>query len=244
MEPSLPPVDMCKRQAEWLAPARATVLRRASVARRQRVLEIGAGSGAVSDELARRCAGFVAALDRSSAAIAQIASKRPNLYRLCGLAERLPFADRSFDLVFFQLALMWMDATLAIAEAVRVLAPGGALVAIEPDYGGMIEHPPAIESRELWISGLRRANADPFIGRKLPALLESHGLHPRMDLFSELRPAAPERLDLLEGLPLTAQERDELARIRCADAGATGQGESVLAYLPFLLVTATRVHDC
>ncbi len=64
----------------------------------------------------------------------------------------------------------------AIKEIYRVLQPKGMLVAIEPDYGGMIEYPPEIATGDLWIAALSRAGADPCIGRKLPSILHTNRL--------------------------------------------------------------------
>ncbi|HLA84582.1 MAG TPA: hypothetical protein VJL29_07290, partial [Thermoguttaceae bacterium] len=62
--PSLPSTALLRQQAEWLAPARSRLLRRAGIARCRRVLDLGCGVGAVTAELARRTSGFVVALDR------------------------------------------------------------------------------------------------------------------------------------------------------------------------------------
>jgi len=51
-----------------------------------------------------------------------------------GAAERLPFADATFDLVTCQTVLMHIaDVAVALTEMVRVLAPGGLLLAAEPN---------------------------------------------------------------------------------------------------------------
>jgi hypothetical protein len=140
--------------------------------------------------------------------------------------------------VFCQLALLWMPLEATLAEVRRVLQPGGVLLAIEPDYGGMIEHPPELGTRELWIAGLQRAGADPLVGRKLPGLLAGHGFAVRVELMSELAPPAPQRFDLLHGLPLTNGERRQVDAIQRISAGLASPGQQV-AHLPFMLVTAT-----
>jgi hypothetical protein len=108
------------------------------------------------------------------------------------------------------------------------LAPGGALVALEPDYGGLIEHPPAAVTRELWLTALTRAGADPLIGRRLPDQLRALGLRVSVGLLDQLQPPAPERLAFLRDLPLSADERTKLEQA----APAT------LAHLPVFIVFA------
>ena len=56
-------------------------------------------------------------------------SKKKEVYTICGDIESLPFADKSFDLVFSSLALQWCnDVGAALQEFRRVLKPGGLLV--------------------------------------------------------------------------------------------------------------------
>jgi SAM-dependent methyltransferase len=234
----LPPLRLIQEQATWLAPARSWLLQRANVARRRALLDLGCGFGVVSQELASLSRGRVVALDHSLPALLAA----PVLLRAsppaCADSARLPFADASFDLVFCQLALLWMPLEATLAEVRRVLQPGGVLLAIEPDYGGMIEQPPELATRELWMAGLQRAGADPLVGRKLPGLLAGRGFAVRVELMSELAPPAPQRFDLLDGLPLTSSERRQVAAIQRASAGLASPWQQV-AHLPFMLVTAT-----
>jgi len=232
----LPSRNLLERQAAWLAPARARLLRRANVARRRRVLDLACAGGAVTEELVRRSGGGVVALDRDQNAFAAHPRQFRGATVICGDAERLPFADGTFDLVFCQFALMWLDVSAALREIGRVLAPGGALVALEPDYGGMIEHPPEIAVGALWLAALERAGADPCVGRKLPALLAAAGFEVRVDLLDRLEPPSPLRFDLLSELPLTEAERAALDRARRADASL--EGVPRVAHLPMFLVTA------
>ncbi|MDP2809076.1 MAG: methyltransferase domain-containing protein [Rhodocyclaceae bacterium] len=46
---------------------------------------------------------------------------------VCADIEALPFADATFDLYWSSLTFQWCDARLGLAEAARVLAPGGRL---------------------------------------------------------------------------------------------------------------------
>ena len=237
-DPSLPSQELLDQQAAWLAPARARLLRRIRIAGRRRVLDLASGGGAVTGELVRRSGGPVVALDRSRRALAADAKPFDGAARLCGDAARLPFADGSFDLVFCQFALLWLDLPAVVGEVARVLQPGGALVALEPDYGGMIEHPPPIATRQLWVSGLRRAGAEPQVGRKLPGLLAAAGFEVRVDLLDRLTPPSSARFDLLRDLPLDENERRALGQIEQADAACEDPGRVV--HLPIFLVTATR----
>jgi len=201
---SLPPRGLASALCGWLAGPRGRLLRRAQIGLRRQVLEVGCGHGHVTAELARRCAGSVVAVDRDPAA----AKRQSACYHLLAAdAQALPFTAATFDLVFCQNVLMWVaDLQTAIAECVRVLEPGGELVAIEPDYGGMMEYPENIALRDVWTSALIRARADPFVGRKLPVLCEAAGLEVQVELQNLPQPATPHAVDLLRDLPLAEHE--------------------------------------
>ena len=233
---SLPPPRLLQQQAAWLAPARARLFRGVHVARRRRVLDLACGHGAVTGELVRRCGGLVVALDRDDQALVENCQPFAGAARVRGDAAGLPFADDSFDMVFCQLALMWLDAPSVLREIRRVLQSGGVLVAVEPDYGGMIEHPPELATREIWLAALSRAGADPQMGRKLPGLLAAAGFEVRVDLLDRLGPPSRTRFDLLRGLPLSPQEQETLRRIEDSEAARTDPG--LVVHLPMFLITA------
>jgi SAM-dependent methyltransferase len=95
-------------------------------------IELGCGTAYVSAWLARRGARVVG-IDASPA---QLATAR-RLQREHGLAfplieadaERLPSRDRSFDLAISEYgACLWADPDQWVAEAARVLRPGGELI--------------------------------------------------------------------------------------------------------------------
>jgi len=95
-------------------------------------IELGCGTGYVSGWLARRGAAAVG-LDNS---INQLRTARrlgvthaSNVRWVHGNAERLPFADESFDFAVTEYgAVTWVDPQRWVPEAARVLRSGGRLV--------------------------------------------------------------------------------------------------------------------
>lgn len=235
----IPSPKLLKEQARWLAPARARLLRRAEIAKRQRVLDLGAAFGIVSEELKRRCGGCAVAFDSSLNVLKTASRQLPQIPCVCGEAENLPFLNHSFDLIFSQCSLMWMNIDNVIPELYRILKSGGILTAIEPDYGGMIEYPATIATRELWIAGLTRAGAEPFAGRKLTHLLAAHEFKVSVEFLPELHPPSAKRFELLRGLPLETDELVKLDNIEQADRALT-ESHVKIVHLPFFLIKATR----
>jgi SAM-dependent methyltransferase len=145
----------------------------------------------------------------------------------------------SFDLVFAHNTLLWVrHLAAAVGEAVRVLAPGGALVAVEPDYGGMMEYPD-LGLRQLWLNALSRCGAEPLVGRRLPELCERAGLEVWVELAHVPRTAEAEAVGLLEGLDLTDDERRQVATDRQRIA-STPDTWSPFLHVPYFLVVAEK----
>ncbi|MGA2059505.1 MAG: class I SAM-dependent methyltransferase [Thermoguttaceae bacterium] len=235
----LPSAELLRQQAEWLAPARARALRRAGIAKRRKVLDLACGFGAVTDELLRRSGGEVVALDCRQNAMVSDPQSFAGASRVCGDALHLPFADGAFDLVFCQFTFLWINARSAVKEIHRVLQPRGVLVAIEPDYGGMMEYPQEIATRDLWISALTRAGADPCIGRKLSSIMRQTDWKLEVDLLDRLMPPSPTRFELLEELPLINEEKTTLSRIKAADA--TMAASAKVVHLPMFIIIGERM---
>jgi ubiquinone/menaquinone biosynthesis C-methylase UbiE len=135
-----------------------------------RSLEIGSGTGYFTLNLLR--AGVISHATCSDISAGMLVALQANAERL-GLsvhtepadAERLPFADESFDLVFGHAVLHHIpDLARAFAEFERVLAPGGTLLfAGEPSRHGdrLARVPKRLASRlaPLWRRALGVARA-------------------------------------------------------------------------------------
>jgi arsenite methyltransferase len=122
-----------------------------------RVLDVAAGRGDGALELAARFGCEVVGLDygqRNVEAAKYRAGERGLADRVsfyCGDAERLPFADASFDAIVCECALCtFPDKPAAVAEFARVLKPGGRVGVSDLTRNGPL--PRELEGVAAWIA--------------------------------------------------------------------------------------------
>ncbi|MBP1180091.1 class I SAM-dependent methyltransferase [Methylobacterium sp. PvR107] len=118
-----------------------------------RVLDLGCGGGHVAFAAAAAGAA-VTAYDLSDAMLAAVAAEAarrglPRIETRQGAAEILPFPEASFDAVLTRYsAHHWRDVPAALAQARRVLKPGGLLVVcdiVSPEEPLLDTHLQAVE---------------------------------------------------------------------------------------------------
>jgi arsenite methyltransferase len=150
----------------------------------ERVLDIGSGPGFLAVEMAADVGpdGRVDGVDPSESMLALARRREPT-----GTAEfregdalALPFEDESFDVtVSTQVYEYIADMPAALAEARRVLRPGGRLVILDTDWDSIVWHS---SDRDRMLRVLEAWNAhlaDPYLPRRLPGLLTTAGLQLR-----------------------------------------------------------------
>ena len=102
-----------------------------------RVLDVGCGTGFATEGLLRET-DHVHGLDQSphqlSRAFEKFGRRGPVQFSL-GDAERLPFADDTFDIVWSSGSIeYWPNPVTALRELRRVGKPGGQVLVVGPDY--------------------------------------------------------------------------------------------------------------
>ena len=103
----------------------------------QSVVDVGAGTGALTTELVER--GLrVAAVDPSPQFVDAVHDRLPGVDAQVGPAEELPWDDESFDASLAQLVVAFMrDAPAGLREMRRVVKPGGTIAVCMWDRHGM-----------------------------------------------------------------------------------------------------------
>ncbi len=149
------------------------------------VVDVGAGSGLMTVEMARRVSpgGRVFAVDASALMLARArmlasaAGVGPIVDCRVADGRKLPFGPAAFDAASCHWVLAHVDGAAAVvAEMARVTRRGGRVLCVEIDWDSAMVHPgdPALGRRIL------RHNADRCVdggvGRKLPAMMEQSGL--------------------------------------------------------------------
>ena len=151
----------------------------------EHVVDFGMGPGHLSTELAGIVgpSGRVIGIDVNAdfvtmsrgTAAAQGLSDRTE-FHVVAAGERWPLADASVDRVIFKNVLEYVPSVAqSLAEALRVLRPGGVVKVSDSDWGFVIAEPlTAAEVGELYTAA-GGAFKDPNIGRHLPAALRAAG---------------------------------------------------------------------
>jgi len=156
-----------------------------------RALDVGCGTGQSAVAL-RAIAAEVTATDISEAMLAS-APAADGIRYVCAPAEQLPFAAASFPLVTVSMAFHWFDRPRFLAEAARVLEPGGWLILYGYHFTKLMAGVPAFTA---WIEGAYQARfpLTPRHGEPVSeADLAPHGLvlTDRSD-FTDYRPYSAE----------------------------------------------------
>lgn len=132
----------------------------------ERVLDLGAGTGVSTRELARSGA-FVVGVDISLGMLAVGRRDRPDVHLVAGDALALPFPDHIFDAVTTSFVIRNVANTpAALRELARVTKPGGRLVICE------FSHPTNGVFRNVYLRYLMRSL--PAVARRVSSNPEAY----------------------------------------------------------------------
>jgi SAM-dependent methyltransferase len=151
----------------------------AAVAPPQRAVDIGAGTGALTQELvARLGVQNVAAGEPSPDYVATLKERFPGLDVRETPAEELPWEDGSFDAALAQLVVVFLnDVPQAVRELTRVTRPGGVVATTMWEFEGVEMMNALNEIRRRLAPGGFSPTADYRDELSLRRLFEAAGLH-------------------------------------------------------------------
>lgn len=188
-----------------------------------RCLDVGAGTGTLTQALAERVApsGSVAALDVDTRFLDRLAG--PHLEPVAFDVTERPLEPAEFDLVHARLLLEHLPARgEVLASMIRATRPGGWVLVEDFDWATalVIDPPSDVHS---WVATaiqalFARHGYDPFFGRSLPGRLRTAGL----DAVGTHAQAIVVDADPVNGVPQWELLADQLAPALLA-AGLVGQ---------------------
>ncbi|TDC64008.1 methyltransferase domain-containing protein [Streptomyces hainanensis] len=209
------------------------------------VLDLGCGPGTAFDALARRVTpgGRVIGIDHDPRMVREArrrAAGAAGIEALAADVHRLPLPDRSMDRARTDRVLQHVaDPRQALAEARRVLRPGGLLVAAEPDWETLaIDHPDVDIARAYTRHLVDHVVRNAVLGRQLHRLARESGFD-----VPEVIPITPALRDVRAAdriLGLWRTTRRAVVAGRLTDAQAAGWLDH-LATEPFLASVTLHV---
>jgi arsenite methyltransferase len=176
-----------RAEASYLTPdiveQRRIILAALNLAPGEDVLDVGSGPGLLAADMSPLVApgGSIAGVDPSESMLA-IARGRagaidsaPIEYR-SGEATSLPGADEAFDAVTSTQVYEYVaDVPAALAEAHRVLRPGGRLLVLDTDWDSIVWRSSNDDRMRRVLRTWDEHLADPHLPRRLPGLLTAAG---------------------------------------------------------------------
>ncbi len=159
------------QQAQWTRDLRNYIFEKTGLKDARHVLEVGCGTGAILSELPNTPNKY--GLDIDPAALTECRANAPDALLIRGNALKLPYPNRSFDIVYSHFLLLWVsDPLQVLLEMRRVAQDGGYVIAFaEPDYMSRVDEPRDLMPLGKWqTEALARQGADPSLGARLAEL--------------------------------------------------------------------------
>ena len=164
-------------------------LREARIRPGERIVDFGSGLGQLSLQMARAAGVKLLGIERSEEQLGR--SERHELLDLRqGTAEAPPLRDDEwgrFDVAHARFILEHVQEPLAVVkQMVRAVRPGGRILLEDDDHDVLRLHPEVAGLAELWTAYIRtyeRIGCDPYVGRRLPQLLQQAGARPVRSTF-------------------------------------------------------------
>lgn len=227
-----------KQQANWSGDVRRYLFGKAAVKPKDKILEVGSGTGAVLSLLTNEIGGNCFGIDIDLQSILFSANRHSNMNHAAADGHHIPFPDASFSITYCHYLLLWIQNPLEIlSEMKRVTKTGGYVIAMaEPDYNARIDFPPPLdELGKKQTKSLVEQGIDPMMGRKLTGLFHKAGLKEITAgiLGAQWDMSQNQNIDKNEWMMIQSDLSDDLTLealegYRQAEARAREEGERIL----------------
>jgi ubiquinone/menaquinone biosynthesis C-methylase UbiE len=201
----------------------------------RRVVDVGAGTGKLSRQLAELGADVVA-VEPDADMRAVFARVLPDIELLAGSAEELPLADASVDVATVAQAFHWFDLERALPELHRVIRPGGGIAVVWNEWNDEDERMRALNGivkRKRLAEIVESGDEHPLTGSPLFENRELRKFEHMEDIDIDTVVERVSSVSLIVNLPQEQRER-VLGDVRAL----FGEGP-----VRFHLVTMTAVAD-
>lgn len=170
--------DILREQAAFTREYRHNLYNKVDIKSKETILDVGCGTGAITADIASKTKGTIIGIDIDGKKLeyAKVLVPR-HVTLLRGNVLDLPFSNNTFDLVVFNIILMYIqDQERAVREMTRVTKKSGIVLAtMEPDYAGELCYPEN-KARLHWLHYMEDKGLDIRAGRKLKYFFRRAGL--------------------------------------------------------------------
>jgi ubiquinone/menaquinone biosynthesis C-methylase UbiE len=179
--------EILKKQADYTKTYRHTLYEKVDIQTKKKILDVGCGTGAVTEDIASLTDGYITGIDIDDLKLEYAKSLiSDRIHVMLADVLQLPFRDETFDLVVFSVVLTHIhQQQKAVNEMTRVTCKDGIVLAtMEPDYAGILNYPES-EADLILRESFEDIGVEMYTGRKLRYFFGKAGLKTEIGLFSD-----------------------------------------------------------
>jgi len=186
--------EILKKQADFTKKYRHNLYEKVDIKSKKAILDIGCGTGAVTEDIASLTDGYITGIDFDDK---KLEYAKPLVSESIRILQadvlQLPFKDLTFDLVVFNIVLTHINQQQkAVNEMVRVTCENGIVLAtMEPDYAGILNYPES-KASPVFRKDFEEIGVEMQTGRKLKYFFRKAGLETEIGLYTDYFEAAKE----------------------------------------------------
>jgi ubiquinone/menaquinone biosynthesis C-methylase UbiE len=207
--------EILREQANLTKKYRYDLYEKVSVQDKKNILDVGCGTGAVTEDIISLTSGHVTGIDIDDKKLEYakpLISDRV-IFSKADVLD-LPFPDNTFDLVTFCIVLTHItQQQKAVNEMARVTQKGGIVLAtLEPDYAGIMHYPES-KADHIFRKFFEDNEIEMYTGRKLRYYFVKAGLKTEIGLYTDILDKMNEESDSEEKIKDFLKSFERSARL-------------------------------